>query len=57
MIFDTFNNVSVIFHSFALGRGFRSLMCYATLNIVSVIYLTVALGRGVQEAHVFCHLQ
>jgi hypothetical protein len=59
MIFDTFNNVSVIYHSFALGSGFRSLMFYATLNIVSVIYQTFALGRGWgdQEAHVLCHFQ
>jgi hypothetical protein len=46
MIFEIFNNVSVIYHSFALGRGFRSLMFYATLYIVSVIYHTFALGRG-----------
>jgi hypothetical protein len=37
MCFATFNNVSVIYHSFAVGRGFRKLMVYDTFNIVSVI--------------------
>jgi hypothetical protein len=36
MFFATFNNVSVIYHSFAVGRGFRRLMFYDTFNIVSV---------------------
>ena len=57
MFCATFNNVSVIYHSFAVGRGFRRLMFYDTFNIVSVIYRTCAIGRGVQEAHGFCHFQ
>ena len=57
MFFDTFNNVSVIYHSFAVGRGFRRLMFYDTFNIVLVIYHTFAIGRGVQEAHVYYHFQ
>jgi hypothetical protein len=46
MFCATFNNVSVIYHSFAVGRGFRRLMFYDTFNIVSVIYRTCAIGRG-----------
>jgi hypothetical protein len=57
MFYATFNNVSVIYHTCGIGRGFRRLMFYDTFNIVSVIYQTVAIGRGVQEAHVYCHFQ
>jgi hypothetical protein len=48
MFFATFNNVSVIYHSFAVGRRFRRLMFYATFNNVSVIYqsFAVAVGSG-----------
>ena len=39
---------SVIYHTFALGRGFKGLMFNATFNIVSIIYHTFnfAVGRG-----------
>ena len=57
MFYATFNIVSVIYHSFAVGGKFRRLMFIATFNNVSVIYHTCAIGRGVQEAHVFCHFQ
>jgi hypothetical protein len=57
MFYATFNNVSVIYHTCGIGRGFRRLMFYDTFNIVSVIYQTVAIARGVQEAHVYCHFQ
>ena len=57
MVYATFNNDSVIYHSFAVVRAFRRLMFYATFNIVLVIYRTCAVDRGVQEAHGFCHFQ
>jgi hypothetical protein len=57
MIFATFNNVSVIYHSFALGRGFRRLILFATFKNVSLIYQSFAVGSGVQEAHGVCHFQ
>ena len=58
LMFDaTFNNVSVIYHSFAVGSGFRMLIFYATFNNVSVIYHCFAVGMGVQDAHVLCHFQ
>ena len=58
MFFATFNKVSVIYHSFAVGMGIRRLMFfYATFNIVSVIYHSFAVGMGVQEARVLCHFQ
>jgi hypothetical protein len=44
MCFATFNNVSVLYHSFAVGRSFRRLMIYATFNNVSVIYQSFAVG-------------
>jgi hypothetical protein len=50
MCFATFNNVSVIYHSFAVGRGFRKLMFYDTFNIVSVIYQNFAIGGGVRSS-------
>jgi hypothetical protein len=50
--FATFNNVSVIYHSFAVGRRFRRLMFIATFNNVSVIYPSFAVVKGAQEAHV-----
>jgi hypothetical protein len=37
MFYATFNNVSVIYQSFAVGRGFRRLMFYDTFKNVSVI--------------------
>jgi hypothetical protein len=37
MVYANFNIVSVIYHYFAVGRGFRRLMFYDTFNIVSVI--------------------
>jgi hypothetical protein len=55
LVFTTFNIVTVIYHTCAIGRGFRRLMCFATFNIVLVIYRTCAIGRGVQDAHVYCH--
>ena len=57
MFFATFNNVSVIYHSFAVGRGFRRPIFFATFNNVSVIYHSFAVGSGVQEAHGACHFQ
>jgi hypothetical protein len=57
MFCATFNNVSVIYHFFAVGLGIRRLMFYATFNIVSVIYHSFAVDMGVQEAHVFWHFQ
>jgi hypothetical protein len=56
MVYATFNNVSVIYHSFAVGRGIRRLMFYATFNIVSVICHTFAIGGGGEQAHVFLTL-
>jgi hypothetical protein len=44
MCYATFNNVSVIHHTFAIGRGLRRLMFYATFNNVSVIYHTCTVG-------------
>ena len=55
VFFATFNIVTVIYRTCAIGRGFRRLMCFATFNIVLVIYRTCAIGRGVQDAHVYCH--
>jgi hypothetical protein len=46
MFFAAFNNVSVIYRTCAIGRGFRRLMVFATFNIVLVIYRTCAIGRG-----------
>jgi hypothetical protein len=46
MFVATFSNVSVIYHTCAIGRGFRRLIFYATFNIVSIIYHTCAIGRG-----------
>jgi hypothetical protein len=59
MIFDTFNNVSVIYHTFAIGRGwwYRRLMFFDTFNNVSVIYHSFAVGKGDQEAHGLCDFQ
>jgi hypothetical protein len=55
MFYATFNNVSVIYHTCGIDRGFRRLMFIATFNEVSVIYHTCAIGKGAQEAHVYCH--
>ena len=57
MFIATFNNVSVIDRTCAIGRGFRRLMVFATFNIVLVIYRTCAIDRGVQDAHVLCRFQ
>ena len=57
MFFVTFNNVSIIYHSCAVGMGFRRLMFYATFNNVSVIYHSFAVGMGIQDTHVLCHFQ
>jgi hypothetical protein len=57
MFIATFNNVSVIDRTCAIGRGFRRLMVFATFNIVLVIYRTCAIDRGVQDAHFYCHFQ
>jgi hypothetical protein len=57
MFYATFDNVSVIYHSFNVGRGFRRFMFFATFNKVSVIYHTCAVGMGVQEDHVLSHFQ
>jgi hypothetical protein len=57
MFIATFNNVSVIYRTCAIGRGFRRLMVFATFNIVLVIYRTCAIDRGVQDAHFYCHFQ
>ena len=57
MLFANFNNVSIIYHSFAVGRGFRRLIFFATFKNVSVIYQSFAVGSGVQEAHGVCHFQ
>jgi hypothetical protein len=48
---------SVIYHTFAVGRGFMGLIFFATFKNVSVIFHSFAVGRGVQEAHGFCHFQ
>jgi hypothetical protein len=53
MFFATFNNVSVIYHSFAVGSGFRRLMFYATFNIGSVIYHACDIGRGFRRLMFF----
>jgi hypothetical protein len=54
MFFATFNNVSVFYCAYAVGKGFRRLMFYATFNNVSVICHTVAIGweGGWKQAHV-----
>ena len=44
---------SVIYHTFAVGRGFMGHIFFATFKNVSVIYHSFAVGRGVQEAHGF----
>ena len=55
IFFDTFNNVSVIYHISAVGRVFRNyVLCHVQY---SVIYNTFAVGRGVQESHVLSHFQ
>ena len=46
VFYVTFNNVSAIYHSFAVGRRFRMLMFYDTFNNVSVIYHTFTVGSG-----------
>jgi hypothetical protein len=35
ILIATFNNVSVFYHTCAVVRAFRTLMCYATFNIQS----------------------
>jgi hypothetical protein len=57
MCYASSNNVSVFYHTCAVGRGFRRLIFFATFNIVSVIYHTFALGWGIEEAHALCHFQ
>ena len=54
MFVATFNIVSVIYYTCAIGRRVRRLMIFATFKNVSVIYHSFALGRGcgVQEAYV-----
>jgi hypothetical protein len=47
-VFATFNNVSVIYHSINVGRGW-GLMCNASCNNVSVFYHTCAIGKGVRR--------
>jgi hypothetical protein len=42
MIFDTFNNVSVIYHSFALGRG-SGVSCFMPLSILFQSFTTLLL--------------
>ena len=56
MFIATFNNVSVFYHTFAVGMGVQD--PHALCNFqYSVIYHTIAIGRGVQKAHVYCHFQ
>jgi hypothetical protein len=55
MVYATFNIVSVIYRTCAIGMGLRRLMFFATFNIVLVNYRTCAIGRGVQDVHVYCH--
>ena len=48
MFYATLNIVSVIYHTFALGRGwwYRRLMFFDTFNNVSVFYHTCAVVRA-----------
>ena len=50
MFYATFNIVSAIYHSFAVGRGVRRIKFFATFNNVSIIYHTCAIGRGGDSA-------
>jgi hypothetical protein len=54
MVYATFNIVSVIYHTCAMGRGVQESHVCATFNNVSVIYHC---RQGVQEGHIFCHFQ
>ena len=56
MFVYTFNNDSVIYHSFAVGRGFKEAHVLCHLQYL-VIYHTFAVGWGVQGAHGLCHFQ
>jgi hypothetical protein len=49
MVYATFNIVSVIYHTCAMGRGVQESHVCATFNNVSVIYHC---RQGVQEANV-----
>jgi hypothetical protein len=55
MFIATFNNVSVIHCTCALGTGVQEAHVFATFNIVLVIYHSFVVGRGVQQTHVVCH--
>jgi hypothetical protein len=46
MLYATFSNVSVIYHTCAIGRRVRRLMIFATFKNVSVIYHSFAVVRG-----------
>ena len=46
MIYATFNIVSAISHTCAIGRGYRRLMFFDTFNNVSVVYHTCAAVRA-----------
>jgi hypothetical protein len=51
-VFATFNNVSVIYHSINVGRGW-GMMCNASCNNFSVFYHTCAIGSGFRRLMVF----
>ena len=46
VFYATFNIVLVIYHTCAIGKGFRRLMVYATFNNDSVIYHSFAVVRA-----------
>jgi hypothetical protein len=50
MFYATFNNVSVIYHIFAVGWGVQETHVLCNFQYFSVIYHTCAVGRGVLEA-------
>jgi hypothetical protein len=56
MFIATFNNVSVFYHTSAVGMGVQDAHTLCHFQY-SVIYHTITIGRGVQEAHGYCHFQ
>ena len=55
MFFATFNIVSVIYHTCAIGRGIKEahVLCHFQYCFSHLPHLCCRLG--VQETHVFCH--
>ena len=46
MVYATFNIVSVIYHTCAIGRRVQEAHAFCNFNNVSIIYHSFAVGRG-----------